>query len=142
VAEVEQVAELYRTRYGGLTAKHFHERLVGVHGFNWGYTWTKTFLHGQGLLAAAPRRGAHRRKRPRRPLRGMMLHQDGSRHEWLNGAPALDLIVTLDDATGEIYSAFLVAEEGTQSTLRALHEVISQHGLPCSLYTDRGSHYL
>ena len=140
-AEAERVAELYRTRYGGFTAKHFHERLVGVHGFNWGYTWTKTFLHGQGLLAPAPRRGAHRRKRPRRPLRGMMLHQDGSRHEWLNGQPALDLIVTLDDATGEIYSAFLVAEEGTQSTLRALHEVISQHGLPCSLYTDRGSHY-
>jgi transposase len=140
-AEAERVAELYRTRYGGFTAKHFHERLVGVHGFGWGYTWTKTFLHGQGLLAAAPRRGAHRRKRPRRPLRGMMLHQDGSRHEWLNGQPALDLIVTLEDATGEIYSAFLVAEEGTHSTLRALHEVISQHGLPCSLYTDRGSHY-
>jgi transposase len=140
-AEAERVAELYRTRYRGFTAKHFHERLIGVHGFNWGYTWTKTFLHGQGLLAPAPRRGAHRRKRPRRPLRGMMLHQDGSRHEWLNGQPALDLIVTLDDATGEIYSAFLVAEEGTHSTLRALHEVISQHGLPCSLYTDRGSHY-
>jgi transposase len=140
-AEAERVAELYRTRYGGFTAKHFHERLVGVHGFNWGYTWTKTFLHGQGLLAPAPRRGSHRRKRPRRPLRGMMLHQDGSRHEWLNGQPALDLIVTLDDATGEIYSAFLVAEEGTHSTLRALHEVITQHGLPCSLYTDRGSHY-
>jgi transposase len=140
-AEAERVAELYRTRYGGFTAKHFHERLVGVHGFNWGYTWTKTFLHGQGLLAPAPRRGAHRRKRPRRPLRGMMLHQDGSRHEWLNGQPTLDLIVTLDDATGEIYSAFLVAEEGTHSTLRALHEMISQHGLPCSLYTDRGSHY-
>ena len=140
-AEAERMAELYRTRYRGFTAKHFHERLIGVHGFNWGYTWTKTFLHGQGLLAPAPRRGAHRRKRPRRPLRGMMLHQDGSRHEWLNGQPALDLIVTLDDATGEIYSAFLVAEEGTHSTLRALHEVISQHGLPCSLYTDRGSHY-
>lgn len=140
-AEAERVAGLYRTRYRGFTAKHFHERLIGVHGFNWGYTWTKTFLHGQGLLAPAPRRGAHRRKRPRRPLRGMMLHQDGSRHEWLNGQPALDLIVTLDDATGEIYSAFLVAEEGTHSTLRALHEVISQHGLPCSLYTDRGSHY-
>ena len=73
-AEVERVAELYRARYGGFTAKHFHEQLVGVHGFNWGYTWTKTFLHGQGLLAPAPRRGAHRRKRPRRPLRGMMLH--------------------------------------------------------------------
>ena len=46
---------------------------------------------------------------------GMTLHQDGSRHVWLDGQPALDLIVTLDDATGAIYSAFLVEEEGTAS---------------------------
>jgi len=74
-------------------------------------------------------------------LPGMMLHQDGSRHEWLEGQPALDLIVTLDDATGAIHSAFLIEEEGTASTFRALSEVFSQHGLPMSLYTDRGSHY-
>ena len=83
------------------------------HGFAWGYTWTKTFLQSRGLLENAPRKGAHRRKRERRPL---MLHQDGSRHVWLEGRPALDLIVTLDDATGAIYSAFLVEEEGTAST--------------------------
>ena len=71
----------------------------------------------------------------------MMLHQDGSRHEWLGGQPALDLIVTLDDATSAIYSAFLVEEEGTASTFRALEEVFGRHGLPLSLYTDRGSHY-
>jgi hypothetical protein len=67
--------------------------------------------------------------------------QDGSRHAWLEGQPALDLIVTLDDATGAIYSAFLVEEEGTASTFRALREVFAEHGLPMSLYTDRGSHY-
>src|SRR5271168_4029536 len=94
-----------------------------------------------GLAAKAPRKGAHRRKRERRPLPGMMLHQDGSRHEWLEGQAPLDLIVTLDDATGAIYSAFLVAEEGTASTFRGLREVIERHGLFCSLYTDRGSHY-
>ena len=72
---------------------------------------------------------------------GMMLHQDGSRHVWLEGQPALDLIVTLDDATGAIYSAFLIEEEGTASTFRALRETFAAHGLPMSLYTDRGSHY-
>jgi hypothetical protein len=71
----------------------------------------------------------------------MMLHQDGSRHDWLAGQPALDLIVTMDDATGEIYSAFLIEEEGTASTFRALKEVFGAHGLPMSLYTDRGPHY-
>jgi transposase len=136
-----EVEALYRTRYGGFTAKHFHELLVRDHKFTWGYTWTKTFLQSKGLLARAARRGAHRRKRPRRPLPGMMLHQDGSRHEWLAGQPALDLIVTMDDATSAIYSAFLVGEEGTASTFRALEEVFGKHGLPLSLYTDRGSHY-
>jgi hypothetical protein len=71
----------------------------------------------------------------------MMLHQDASPFAWLEGSPDLDLVVTMDDATGEIYSAFLVEEEGTVSTLRALLEVFTAKGLPASLYTDRGSHY-
>jgi transposase len=140
-AREDEVEALYRERYQGFTAKHFHEHLVRDHRFTWGYTWTKTFLHSKGLLEKAKRRGAHRRKRPRRPMPGMMLHQDGSRHAWLAGQPALDLIVTLDDATAEIYSAFLTEEEDTASTFRALGEVFGAHGLPLSLYTDRGSHY-
>jgi transposase len=141
VDRADEVEALYRTRYAGFTAKHFHEHLVKDHRFNWSYTWTKTFLQSKGLLEKARRRGAHRRKRPRRPLPGMLLHQDGSRHQWLAGQPMLDLIVTLDDATSAIYSAFLVEEEGTASTFRALEEVFGRHGLPLSLYTDRGSHY-
>jgi transposase len=141
-ASVEaEIERLYRTRYQGFTARHFHDHLVSDHQFRWGYTWTKLLLQSKGLLEKAPRRGAHRRKRPRRPLPGMMLHQDGSRHVWLAGLPAMDLIVTMDDATSEIYSAFLTAEEGTASTFQALSEVIGLHGLPLSLYTDRGSHY-
>ncbi|MDA8251547.1 MAG: ISNCY family transposase [Rhodospirillales bacterium] len=140
-AEAARVEALYRGRYAGFSAKHFHEHLRRDHAFGWGYTWTKTFLHSRGLLQPAPRRGAHRRKRPRRPMMGMMLHQDASRHEWVTGEPACDLVVTLDDATGAIYSAILVAEEGTASTFAGLLEVFGRHGLPCSLYTDRGSHY-
>ena len=136
-----EVEALYRSRYQGFTAKHFHEHLAGGHNFAWGYTWTKAFLQSKGLLERAKRRGAHRRRRPRRPLPGMLLHQDGSRHEWLQGQPPLDLIVTMDDATSQVLSAFLVAEEGTASSLRGLAEVFDAHGLPLSLYTDRGSHY-
>jgi hypothetical protein len=141
VDRAEEVERLYRERYQGFTVKHFHEHLIKDHGFGWGYTWLKLHLQWAGVVAKAPRKGAHRRKRERRPLRGMMLHQDGSRHEWLEGQPALDLIVTLDDATGAIYSAFLIEAEGTASTFRALKEVFGRHGLPMSLYTDRGSHY-
>ena len=141
VDEVQWVVGEYRTRHGGWTVKHFHDHLRAHHGFTLSYTWTKTVLHGAGLVRKAPRRGAHRRRRPRKPCVGMMLHQDGSRHEWLAGQAACDLIVTLDDATSEIYSAFLVEEEGTASTFRALKQAFPATGLPGALYTDRGSHY-
>src|SRR6266550_3396805 len=92
-AKAQAIEELYRTRYQGFTAKHFHEHAVRNHGLRWGYTWTKSYLQERGHLKKAPRRGAHRRKRERRPLPGMMLHQDGSRHCWVPGlGQELDLI--------------------------------------------------
>lgn len=141
VEAAAEVERLYRERYTGFTAKHFHEHLVAHHGFAWGYSWTKTHLQHRGLLTKAPRRGAHRRKRPRRPMVGMMLHQDASPYAWLGGRPPLDLVVTLDDATSELYSAILVEEEGTISSFLGLIETIAGKGLFCSLYSDRGSHY-
>ena len=138
--EVMAVLELFDTRYWDFTAKHFWEKLVADHGVRRSYNWVRLTLQAHGRIRPAPRRGAHRRKRPRRPMAGMMLHQDGSSHEWVGGQ-WWDLIVTLDDATSEVYSGFFVPEEGTMSTLRALGEVIVARGLFCSLYTDRGSHY-
>jgi len=140
VDTVMEVLELFDTRYWDFTAKHFHEKLVEDHGFTRSYNWTRVTLQRHGRVRPAPRRGAHRRKRPRRALPGMMLHQDGSTHEWVPGQ-WWDLIVTMDDATSEVYSAFFVEEEGTMSALTALAEVISEKGLFCSLYADRGGHY-
>lgn len=140
VDEVMTVLELFDSRYWDFGVKHLHETLVAEHGFRRSYNWLRITLQAHGRIRPAPRRGAHRRKRPRRPLPGMMLHQDGSRHEWIAGQ-TWDLIVTMDDATSEIYSAFFVAEEGTMSTFRGLHAVIAERGLFCSLYADRGSHY-
>jgi transposase len=140
VDEALRMVTLYETRYTGWTVKHFHERWQTEHGGTRSYSWTKKTLQAAGHVPRAPRRGAHRKKRPRKPLPGMMLHQDGSTHEWVPGCQ-WDLIVTLDDATSELYSAFFVEEEGTLSSLRGLQEVIGTKGLFSSLYADRGSHY-
>jgi transposase len=139
--ELERMLGLYRDKYADFTVKHFHEHLVKHHGYTLGYTVTKVHLHRAGLVRPAPKRSAHRKKRPRRPMIGMLLHQDGSRHAWLEGQPPLDLIVTLDDATSAIYSMFLIEEEGTGSSFRGLREVVERHGLFCAFYTDRASHY-
>jgi Helix-turn-helix domain len=140
--ELERMHALYRERYSDFTVKHFHEQLVKRHGYKLCYTVTKASLQAAGLVAKARRRGAHRKKRERRPLPGMLLFQDGSTHRWIAGLGRdLDLVVTLDDATSTICSAFLVEQEGTMSSFLGLAETITRHGLFGALYTDRGGHY-
>jgi transposase len=142
VDEVMWMLDQYESHYAGWNVKHFHEHLQLSHGRPWSYSWVKTKLQAADLVPRVRRRGSlHRRKRERKPCEGMMLHQDGSRAVWLAGRPALDLVVTMDDATSTLYSALLVEEEGTASTFRGLLEVFASKGLPLSLYTDRGSHY-
>jgi hypothetical protein len=140
--ELERMQQLYRERYSDFTVKHFHEQLVRRHNYRLSYTVTRLSLQAAGLVAKAKRRGAHRKKRVRRPLPGMLLFQDGSTHRWIGALGRdLDLIVTLDDATGEIYSAILVDQEGTMSSFLGLAETIAEHGLFGAFYTDRGGHY-
>jgi hypothetical protein len=140
--ELERMQELYRECYSDFTVKHFHEQLVKRHNYKLCYTVTKLSLQAAGLVAKAKRRGAHRKKRVRRPLPGMLLFQDASTHRWIGAlGHDLDLVVTMDDATGAIYSAFLVEEEGTMSSFLGLQETIAAQGLFGSLYTDRGGHY-
>ncbi len=140
VDEVAALLDLFDTKYRKFTARHFWEKLTEKHDFKRSYNWVRVTLQAHGKIKPAPRRGVHRRKRPRRPMIGMMLHQDGSTHQWVAGQ-WWDLIATLDDATSEIYAATFVCQEGTMSSLGALAEVIGAKGLFCSLYVDRGSHY-
>ena len=140
--ELERMHDLYRECYSDFTVKHFHEQLVRRHNYKLCYTVTKLSLQAAGLVAKAKRRSAHRKKRVRRPLPGMLLFQDASKHRWIAAIGRdLDLVVTMDDATGAIYSAFLVEEEGTMSSFLGLAETIAAQGLFGSLYTDRGGHY-
>jgi transposase len=141
VATVEKVFALYREKYFDLNVQHFHEKLQAEHGIELSYTWVKQALQGAGLVARGRKRGAHRKRRERRPLPGMLLHIDGSRHQWFQDERWYDLIVILDDATSEIYYAQLVEEESTATVMAGLREVIERKGVFCALYSDRGSHF-
>lgn len=140
VDEVVNLADLYTNRYQGFSVKHFYSWYRRAHEGKRSYTWVKNKLQSKGLVQKGLRKGQHRKQRPRAPYIGMMLHQDGSRHEWVPGK-LWDLIVTMDDATSEHYSMFFVEEEGTESSFQGIKEVINNHGIFASLYTDRGSHY-
>lgn len=137
----ERVLALFQEKYFDLSVLHFHEKLVEEHGIELSYSWVKQALQGAGLVARRSKRGKHRRRRPRRPLPGMLLHIDGSKHRWFQDDRYYDLIVIMDDATSEIYYAQLVEEESTATVMQGLREVIETKGLFCALYSDRGSHF-
>ncbi len=141
MAVVERVLELYREKYFDLNLRHFHEKLASEHEIALSYSWVKGVLQGAGLVARGRKRGVHRKRRPRRPLPGMLLHIDGSRHRWLQDQRWYDLLVILDDATSEIYYAQMVEEESTLTVMAALQAVVQRKGLFCALYSDRGSHF-
>ncbi len=139
VDEVMELADTYRQQHRGWNVKHYHSWYRRAGGTR-SYSWVKNTLQSEGLVTKSRKRGSHRIKRDRAHLPGVMIHQDGSRHEWVPGC-MWDLIVTMDDATGEHYSMFFVDEEGTDSSFQGVRDVILQRGLFSSFYSDRGSHY-
>jgi hypothetical protein len=141
VEVLERVLQLYREKYFDFNVQHFHEKLEEEHGIKQSYTWVKTALQEAGLVERRKKRGSHRKRRPRRPLPGMMLHIDASEHAWFQDERKYELIVILDDATSEIYYAQLVEAESTRSMLSALQEVVKRRGVFCSLYSDRAGHF-
>lgn len=141
LATVEMVLRLFQETYYDLNMRHFHEKLKEVHGIELSYTCVQKALQGAGLVARRGKRGKHRRRREPRPLPGMLLHIDGSKHQWFCDDRWYDLIVILDDATKEVYYAQLVEEESTRTVMAALRAVIENKGLFCALYSDRGSHF-
>jgi transposase len=137
---VEKVLCLYRDEYFDFNVAAFVEKLHEEHAVDLSYTWVKTALQKAGLVAKQSKRGPHRKQRPRRPLPGMLLHVDGSKHAWLGQGGRQDLIVVLDDANSEVYYAQLVREESTSTVMAALKAVVEQQGVFCALYADRASH--
>lgn len=138
--EVSEVVALYRDRYPERNIRHFYEAYSESHGGKRSYSWVKSRLQEAGMVARGRRRGPHRELRERKEQEGMMIHQDGSTHQWVPGQ-TWDLIVTMDDATGRIYSAFFVAQEGTWSSFRGVRDVLESKGIFSSFYSDRASHY-
>jgi transposase len=138
---VEEVLRLYQEQYFDFNVRHFHEKLVEEHQIKLSYTWVKQALQGAGLVKPTRKRGPHRKRRPRRPLPGMLLHIDASQHQWFCDHRWYDLLVIMDDATSEIYYAQLVEEESTRTVMAGLREVIEQQGVFCALYSDRATHF-
>src|SRR5213593_1509799 len=139
LVEVERVLCLYREKYRGFNGRHFHQTIRREHGVRLSYSFVKKALQAAGLMRKYRPRGRHRLRREPRACFGEVLHLDGSLHVWLALRPheKQTLVAVVDDATKQLLHAQLFDGESSQAVMTALHAVISRHGLPMALYTDR-----
>jgi len=138
---IEELCRLKREVYPDFGIRHFHQFATERHGLRLSYTLARDILQARGVVEKAPGRGKYRRRRERRPMRGMLVHLDASTHSWIAGLPMQDLVVALDDADGRVLYARFVEQEGVHSTFGAMRHVLERWGRFCELYTDRASHF-
>jgi transposase len=139
--KAEKVLKLYRERYFDFNMSHFYDKLTKEHNIHLSYNWVRLALEGAGLVEKRARRDPHRKKRPRKPLVGMMLHMDGSPHDWFGDGSEYDMVTISDDANNELYDIALVNEEDSHTCMEMIRNTVEKKGIFCSLYTDRASHF-
>jgi len=139
--KAEKILRLYRERYFDFNISHFYDKLRTIHNIKISYNWVRLALQGAGLVKKRTRHDKHRKRRPRKPLVGMMLHMDGSPHDWFGNNTEYTLITISDDATNHLYDIELVPEEDTLTCMKMIKNVVEKKGMFCSLYTDRASHF-
>jgi len=139
--KAEKILKLYREKYFDFNISHFYDKLRGKHNIKISYNWVRLALEGAGLIKKRTRHDKHRKRRPRKPLIGMMIHMDGSSHDWLGNGTMCDLVHSYDDASNKLYDIELVKEEDTITCMRILKTTVKENGIFCSLYTDRASHF-
>ena len=142
IPQKQLIVSLARGKYQGFNDSHLTEKLGTEENLAVSRETVRRILRAAKLASPQKRRPRkYRSRRPPRPRFGMMVLTDASRHDWLQGrGPEFTLIGLQDDATGQILAAhFQLEAENTVGYLRALHAMITTHGVPLSLYHDRHS---
>jgi len=139
--KAEKILKLYREKYFDFNISHFYDKLRNGHNIKISYNWVRLALEGAGLIKKRTRHDKHRKRRPRKPLIGMMIHMDGSPYDWLGNGTMCDLIHSYDDANNKLYDIELVKEEDGLTCMKILKTTVKENGIFCSLYTDRASHF-
>src|SRR6202041_1977655 len=124
----------------GFNDSHLTEKLCAEEGLALSRESVRRILRAAKLASPQKRRPRqYRSRRAPRPRFGMMALTAASRHDWLEGrGPELTLIGFQDDATSQILSAhFQLEAENTLGYFRAVHPMVTTHGVPPSLNRDR-----
>lgn len=118
---------------------HFKEILNReMYGIQVSYSTLHGILTSVGIKSPKTRRPAKKHRRRKRKTReGIMLQMDASPFDWLNDGQHYSIHGAIDDATGKVAALYMCKNECLQGYFEVMRSVITQNGIPVSLYADR-----
>ncbi len=138
-ATKQKALDLLKSKYEGFGPTLAHEKLVELDGLKISDESVRQLMIVEGLWKAKKaRKVVMHQMRERRACPGELVQIDGSPHDWFEGrAPACDLLVFIDDATGILGQLLFVESESFFSYCRAAEGYFTRHGKPAAFYSDK-----
>jgi transposase len=136
---VQKAIDLIYERYRDFGPTLAHEKLVEVHGLKISDEKVRQLMIAEGLWKAkrAKKPPVHQ-MRERRACLGELVQIDGSDHDWFEGRAArCNLLVYIDDATGQLLELWFVPEETTFAYFAASRHYFERYGKPVAFYSDK-----
>lgn len=142
--EESKIFEIIRDQYPDFKPTFANEKLEEHHNIIIGVETLRQIMIRNKLWKPKKRKGSKERHvwRARKRNRGTMQQFDGSYHRWLEERfGECCLLLSVDDATGEITHAKFDFNEGVHAVFRFWTEYFSKNGFPISIYLDKFSTY-
>lgn len=137
----DRVLALSEERYAQFNDTHFVEMLEEREGLLLGRETVRGWRREAGIKAKRKRRPPrHHKRRPRKPVMGLLVQWDGSPHRWFGSdRPPCSLLHATDDATNTVLGMLFRPQEDAIGYLRLLDMILRRHGVPAAVYQDRHS---
>lgn len=135
------IVALKKTKtYQKANFKHFQELLLEHNAIKISYSALYDLLTSNGIKSPKTRRRykPHRRRK-RKKQSGLLLQVDASPFAWFGGRAKYALHGAIDDATGQVTALYMCKNECLFGYFEMLRRIITNFGLPVSLYSDRHS---
>jgi transposase len=134
-----QVLALVAEAYRGANVTHLAELRAERLDLDLSAKTVGRILKAAGIPSPRTHRSPRKyRRRARKEQEGLLAQVDASKHRWLGpDGPWWSLHGAIDDASGKVLGLHFRPTEDTAGYFHVLRQLITRHGVPGALYSDR-----
>lgn len=123
--------------------KHYQELLVKYEKIKVSYSLIHRLLTEANIPSPKKRRRLKpHRRRKRKAQEGLLIQMDATPFAWFGGEQTYALHGAIDDAAGTIMGLYMTKHECIQGYFETTRQMLINHGIPISIYSDRHSIFL